>query len=293
MSAMLGAMVLGVVVPALVAATTTALVLAAGRRLDGAFRFSLAITLGLGLGALAGHVAVSWPAWPAWPPSDVTDRIPYLVLAALLLALVVAVVPARFLTATAWGNRVVLTTVVLTAILGPIYGETWTTTPVLLGGALIGIVMILAWTGLDGVADRLAGAPLLLPLLVWLTGASVVLVLSGSMVLGRLAGALTAALAGCWAASCRSGPVSLTRGGSPVVAANLGSLLLNGYFYAETPTGSVALLALAPAVLGLVLLGPVQRRPTWQKALVAVVAMLAPVAVAVGLAVAAMPSYEY
>src|SRR5690349_3571984 len=134
MSAMLGAMILGVVVPALVAATTMALVLAAGRRLDGAFRFGLAITLGLGLGVLAGHVAVSWPAWPSWPPSDVTDRIPYLVLAAILLALVVVVVPARFQTATAWGGRVVLTAVVLTAILGPIYGESWTTTPVLLGG---------------------------------------------------------------------------------------------------------------------------------------------------------------
>jgi hypothetical protein len=40
-------------------------------------------------------------------------------------------------------------------------------------------------------------------------------------------------------------------------------------------------------------LGPIQRRPPWLRALTATMAVLVPVAIAVGLAVAAMPSYEY
>lgn len=292
MTALLGMLAFGVAVPALTATAIVASVLMGGRRLEGTMRSGVAVTLGLGLGELAGHAGVSWPSWP---PSDVTDRIPYLVLAAMLAALVEVIGSAAAWgkAGIAWGNRTLLTVVTLAAMLGPIYGETWTTPNMLLGGALIGAGMVLAWANLDAVTSRVSGPPVFLPLLLLLTGASVVLVLSGSVVLGRLAGVLTAAFAGCWVVSWWTPIIDFKRGGRPILVVALGSLLLNGHFYAEVPRGSVVLLAMAPATLALLNLGPVARRPSWVHALIATTVMAVPVAVAVGLAVAAMPSYEY
>jgi hypothetical protein len=288
MSGLLSALAFGVIVPALATASILTAVLAVGRRFDLKARSRLGVALGLGLGTLAGYAGVSWPAWP---PSDVTDRIPFLIIVGIISAVFEVSRPAK--PWMSWGNRILLTVITLAAILGPAFAETWKTPATLLGGASIGAGMVLAWANLDALAARLSGSVFFLPLLVVTTGASLVLVLSGVLVQGRVAGVLTAALAGCWVVSWWAPSISLARGGTPIVVVALASLLLVGRFYAEAPTGSVVLLALAPAALWLVELGPLRQRAPWLRTLVATAAVLVPVALAVGLAVAAMPSDEF
>lgn len=288
MEALVDTIVFGVVVPALVAASLMTVFHVLGRRLGLKNRNGLGMALGLGLGNLAGDAGVFWPSWP---PLDVTDRIPFLAIAALVLALVEVSRPVG--TWMAWGNRIVLTGLTLVAILGPAFGATWQTPTILLGGALLAAGMVLSWASLDALAARLSGAAQFLPLLVITTGASVALVLSGNMVLGRLCGVLTAALAGCWVVAWRVPSLSLERGATPTIAVVLASLLLVGRFYGELTTPCALLLASAPAFLWLARFGRVQRCGPWLRTFVATSAVLVPVAIAVGLAVAAMPSYEY
>lgn len=288
MSGLLSALVFGLIVPALGTASILSAVLVVGRRINPQVRGGLAVAVGLGLGVLAGYAGVSWPSWP---PSDVTDRIPFLIMAGILASVLEAIQPAK--PWISWGNRILLSAITLAAILGPAFAETWKTPAILLGGVLIGTGMVLEWANLDALAARLSGSAFFLPLLVIATGASVVLVLSGVVVQGRLAGVLTAALAGCWVVSWWVPSIRLERGGTPIVVVALASLLLVGRFYAEAPTGSVVLLAVAPATLWLVQLGPLRRWAPWLRTLVATAAVLVPVAVAIGLAVAAMPSDEY
>lgn len=284
----LSAFLLGVLLPALVTAAVLMAVWRVGRRLDLKARGGLAVALALGLGDLAGHLGV---AWPAWPPSEVTDRIPLLVGVAIVAAVFEVLGPARgWMT---WANRAIVSGLTTVAIVGPAFGEMWSAPASLFGGALLGIGMVLAWANLDALAVRCSGAGIFLPLLLITGGASVALLVSGSIVLPLLGGVLSAALAVCWLVSWRIPSIGLERGGTPIVVVALASLLLINRFYAELPSGSVALFALAPAALWLAQLGPIRRRAPWFRVLAATAATLVPVVIAVGLAVAAMPSYEY
>ncbi|WP_406699366.1 hypothetical protein V5E97_10905 [Singulisphaera sp. Ch08] len=284
----LSAFLFGFLLPALVTVTLLAVVWRAGRPRDVKVRGALAVALALGLGDLAGHLGV---AWPAWPPSEVTDRIPLLVVVAILSAALEVVGPARRWLS--WGNRVVVSGITTAAIVGPAFGETWSAPATLLGGTLVGIGLVLTWANLEAVAEHCSGAGIFLPLLVVTSGASVALLVSGSIVLPLLGGVLSAVVGVCWLAFWRVPSISLARGGTPIVVVVLASLLLINRFYAELPSGSVLLFALAPAALWLVQIGPIRRRPPWLRVVVATTAVLVPVAIAVGLAVAAMPSYEY
>ncbi|SIN73317.1 hypothetical protein SAMN05444166_0514 [Singulisphaera sp. GP187] len=279
----------GVLLPAL--ATVTVLIAAwrVGRRLDLKVRGGLAVALALGLGDLAGHLGV---AWPAWPPSEVTDRIPILVGVAILAALV-AVLGGPGRRWLSWVNRAVVSGVTIAVIVSPAFGEAWSAPATLFGAALLGIGMILAWANLDALATRCSGAGIFLPLLLISSGASVALLVSGSMVLALLAGVLSAALAACGLVAWRVPAIGFGPGGPSIVVVVLASLLLINRFYAELPSGSVALFAVAPAAVWFGQLGTIRSRAPWIRTLAATAAVLVPVALAIGLAVAAMPSYEY
>jgi hypothetical protein len=83
-------------------------------------------------------------------------------------------------------------------------------------------------------------------LLIISAGAFGGLMLSGSMLLGQFAAVLSAAVFGSLVFTIRR--VNLGRGIVPVFSLLLGTLLVSGYFFAELPASSAALIAFAPAL---------------------------------------------
>ena len=81
-----------------------------------------------------------------------------------------------------------------------------------------------------------------------------------------------------------------TRGAVPVLIVLLTGLWLTAHFYAFLPALSALLLALAPMVIWLQVLGIMQRLLPWQRSLLSAVTALLPVALAVVLAGSADPA---
>jgi len=112
------------------------------------------------------------------------------------------------------------------------------------------------------------------------------LMLSGSMLLGQFAVVLGAAVFGSLVLTARK--VALGRGIVPVFTLLLVPLLLSGYFFAELPASSAALIAFAP-VLALI---PIRMRaiPTFP---VRAALMSVPILVALVLAFRSSPPLSY
>jgi hypothetical protein len=279
----------GLVLPAVVAAAAlvVAFVLAklSGRGSSGPWKIALA----LGAGYLAGHIAI------AWPSSDVTDRIPPLAVAAMVLGMLEATWPgppwAR------WENRLLLSALVVGLIVEPARAsleETQGLRGFWIAMGIVGLVIFASWTNLEALAARVRGVAIALPMLVVAGGMSAVLALSGSMLLGQLGGALTAALAAAWIASWRGEPLSLSRGGVPVLVVVLSALALEGQVYSPAPgkTTMLALVAVAPFALWILRIGPLRRLAPWQAALLGAVIALVPIGVALGMALTASAEVE-
>jgi hypothetical protein len=276
--------VFAVALPAAVAAWVVALGRVLGRRRDPSGGGPWWAASAVGLAYLAGHVAV---ARPAVPPADVTDRIPWLALAATALALFEAFrspgLPARAV------GRSLLAVLTLWLVLGPVLAAGDLSREMAVTLAASAAVALLAWADLEALAAWAAGADVARALLITAAGAGPALLLSGSAVLGQLGAALAAALAAAWLATRGRPPA----GAVPVAAALLTALVLEGHVYAALPGASALLLAAAPAGVWLTRLGPVRRLGPRAVAALGSAAVLVPVAVAVGLAVSSSPSTEY
>ncbi|MBX6314757.1 MAG: hypothetical protein IRY99_17850, partial [Isosphaeraceae bacterium] len=209
---LLAPLVLGVVLPALVAAVVFLGAAWVERRGEAPSAWGGA--LGLGAGYLLGHAAVQdWLAsgrWPAWPPPDVVDWMPYLTLVATALGLLEAIRPGPAWTR--WENRLLVTGLALGLLLGPMIRNFWTTRQAASWLIGLGLGLLVLWGLLEGLAARL-GPALTLPLLMVAVGTSIVLVLSQSLLLGRLGMALAAALAVAWAVGRFRPGLSMARGG--------------------------------------------------------------------------------
>ena len=168
----------------------------------------------------------------------------------------------------------------------------------------LGALTLVFFLVLDTLTGRLSGVSSPPILLIVTLGSSVVLVLSGSALLGQLAGILASALGASlitawWQPKLiprldrdvRFAP--LAGEGVTVVAVLLVGLWLNGYFYAEVPATSALLLGTAPAAAWIRWLAPVQRLEGWRATFVSVVTVLVPVVLAVALALRASPPIEY
>ncbi len=256
---------LAVVVPAVVAA------------LIGTFGKRGWAALAVGLGYLAGHLAI---ARPTIPPADVTDRIPYVALAGLAIVVFEALrKPGAFGRAI---GRAVLLAFTLGLMLGPVItagsldGSTWIWLAGTVALALTSGINIEALTARPG---ELKG---ILAVMITALGAGVVLLLSGSLMLGCLGIALASALAGEWIASRGREP----EGFAPVAIGLLAALVIEGYVYADVPVSGGVLLALAPAGAWMTQVGPARQLERWKGAMVGALAVMIPVGIAVGLAVA-------
>jgi hypothetical protein len=245
--------------------------------------------LAVGGGYLAGHAALA--GGPPVPPLERVDWLWCLAAAAVLVCTVAGLVAPRDWLR--WGLRAPLGAAVLVLLLLPLL-KTWgrgETTAWLAG---LGAAALVLWAALDAVVARGpgTGAPLLLVVLA--LGSSLVLLVSGSAVYGQLGLALTASLAGSLAAACWTPSLLPPRGLATVVGVLLPGLWLLGYFYAEVPAASAALLAAALPAAALVQVRPVRERlRPWQAVLVGVLVLLVPVTVAVVTAFTASPPDPY
>jgi hypothetical protein len=276
-----------VVVPALVAAITAMVIGFAARRLGFAGAGQAAVALALGAGTLVAQFAV---AWPHVPPIEVTDRLPWLVGVVMLLGLLESIAPSPAWAR--WENRVLVGILVLALVLGPVLGPEWPSRRDLAveGGLVLGILF--AWTSLEGLATHRSTAVLGPALLVVAESTAAALLLSGSVVLGRVGGGLAAALGAVWVLSWWLPDQSLSRGGTPVLTATIAALLIVGVVYSGLGLAPAILLAAAPLAAWLGFAGPARRLASWQSALLAAILCLMPAAVAVALVLKASPG-EY
>jgi hypothetical protein len=245
--------------------------------------------LALGMGYALGHAAVrGWlgvaPVPIPVPPVDVIDWLPWLALAAGCWGLIEGN-SRRW----RWLGRLVLTGAVLGLVLGPLArnGGSW---PVLAARWVgLGAGVLWVWGLLDARDERLAGGSLLTVLAMVAGGSSLTLALSGSLVLGELAGVLTAAVVALRFGLGRDPGSTAARGLMAVVVVVLAGLLLAGRFYSETPTSAALVLAVAPLAAWIDRPGPLGRPSAWLWPLVRVGVVVLLIGFAIARAVAAVP----
>ncbi len=274
---MLKSIFVAVTVPALVAAAAIGLrrVLGAPERSSqGASAWSAPA---VGFAYIATQAAV---ALPAFPPVEVTDRIPWLALAATVLAVaepVLALAPWIRLT-----GRSLLLILSLGLMLGPVVRADNLSWPMLGWLTITAFMAFLAWLNLWALERLGSGTDAFRSLIVASSGTTLVLLLSGSIVLGLLGAALTVSLA---AGRLAAGSLASESGlivGSTVLTA----LVLEGYIYASMPLGSALLLAAAPAGTWITRTGLLRGKVGITTTVLGPLAVLVPVGLAVGWAAA-------
>ncbi len=244
-----------------------------------------------GFGYLAGHIAVR--GVPSLPPGESTDWIFYLAMAAALIGLVESRLGPR---AKAIGRLLISTAVPVCLLWRPIRGsfEVWWTAILLpaLGGAVF-----LLWTSLEALGRRRAGLAREFLVLLSVASASAGVLLSGSLILAQLGGALAASLGAAGLAAslpsfARKPRMKVAESASGATAVVLSTVLINGRFYAELSWTNALLFFLS-------LFGPwiaqtmatSRLSPRW-RIIAEALSVLLPLAAALGLAFAASPSFD-
>ena len=263
-------------VPAVVAAVLVGVARAIGR-----WVVALAVPLAVGAGYLVGHLIVSWPKYP---PTDVTDRLPWVALGATVLGVLAMAWP--WGSGLRWLARLLMVEATIAVILGPILGEAAEARPNLLWLIALGNGILVAWGGLLALADRSRPGQLW-PTLILVAGASsIVLIGSGSMVLGQLGLCLTGALMGCAVVGWKLPGASLSRGGAGVIVSIVAALLLDGHVYSGVSAPSLAFLAATPVLALIGCVGSSKMRKPWQGTVLTLVLATISAGAAVGFALA-------
>jgi len=190
-----------------------------------------------------------------------------------------------------WALRVLAAFLAAWLILGPLAApQKWSAGQTAFWIAVVAGATLVAWSSLDDLAQRESGSSLALALAILGTGGSLVIVFSDLASTGQLVGALVAALGVSvlilWKWPARGRLVSAI----PTIALVLVGHFTIGLFYAEMPGLSFALLVVTAPVLLLTRLRAVTRLT----ALVALLLRLLAVGAPVGLAVttAALKYFE-
>jgi len=262
-----------VTVPAVVAAAAIGLRRVLGARERSSQGDSTWSSLAIGLAYIAGQAAV---ARPAFPPVEVTDRIPWLALAATVLAVAEAV----------WAlapwvrlfGRSLLSTLSLGLMLGPVVSADDLSRPLLGWLTVTAVLAFLAWLNLWALERVGRGTDAFRSLIVTSSGATLVLLFSGSAALCLLGVALTVSMAVGRLAAWDRAPVSGLVAGSTVLTA----LVLEGYIYASMSPWSALLLAAALAGTWITRMEPLRGKQGISATVPGTIAVLVPVGLAVG-----------
>ena len=241
----------------------------------------------LGLGYAAGHVGIH-----GWPPLALQVSIKQGLFYVALLATILGLVEVS-------RGRASLLTRAIFSLAAPLYlldfmrAHAWSELSVSLAwNAGLAVALFLGWTGVDGLARRRAGPSLPAAWGLALAFFGGALQLSGSLTLAQLAGALAAPLGVATLLAFARPGEKLGSGGAGCVALLYAGLLWAGFFASNLEAASAGLLALAPLMPWLLELLPegsgAARRPL-VRALLAMLLVALPGALAVGVELATRP----
>ncbi len=225
-----------VVLPALLSGAGVALAVRAGRKHEAGGGWALA--LGTGLAFCAAQLVLR--GMPAFPGNESLDRVFWLALAAAAVGAVESLW--RGLGRARWLLRLVLVGATLWLVLRPLIAHHWSGLEAAAWIASLELAVIGLWAALEGAVrpERPWAFPLgILPLA---GGTSVALLLSGSAMLGQLAGAIAVSLVVWFGLSFGRMP---QRGSVATLAILLPAFWLVGFFYSELSLTSLLLLVLA------------------------------------------------
>ncbi|MFN7965948.1 MAG: hypothetical protein U0V87_09720 [Acidobacteriota bacterium] len=276
MSLIFAQLVWGAIVPAVIAAAVlaAAALFLRGRGERGAWVGSIAVGAGF-LAAQAGFQGL-----PPFPAVQATQWVFWVVAVTCLVGVLWPTT-----TWLRWTTRVVLVGLALSLGLRSLVAHQWTAGQSVLWLLTLGVLTLLYWGGLSlnaSALERGAWFPILLQ--VSGAGAALSLVLTGSAVLGVLAGAATATCGAAMVAALiwREWPFQKYLMAPFVIA--VGMLSVNGKFFSDTPSGCGVLLAIGPVAAHLLvksLAGRVsERRATWLRVAVVGVFSLAAIVLA-------------
>jgi hypothetical protein len=160
----------------------------------------------------------------------------------------------------------------------------WTTfeTAAWIGG--LTALSIIVWDQLDRIAARRPGPSTPIALWIVTTGAAVSFVLSKSAFIGQMSGAMSAMFGAAVVLALWGRELPLNRGGVSVFIVVFSGLLWQGTFFSNLPTASAILLILAPLGLWAGECCTSAEEKPWKNGLKGIAAVLAPVAIAVGIA---------
>ena len=244
--------------------------------------------LGVGAGFLAAFALLDGGV-PTWPPGEARHWLFYFVVALAVLGVFEALLHA-WLPGAAWLRAetvlVVLAAGVFCLFQSMLKNEAWTAWEA--GRRLLGMTVLVhaAWAATEVLALRLPrpAAPLVLG--GFAAAVALVVMLSGSVLYGRLAGALAAATLSTVLVAFAAGGFSLARGGVTVIVPTAVAVLFLGYHYVDpgVTAANASLLLAALVAPWVTTIGPLRRKKPWVRTVIAVSLAAIPAVVAVLLA---------
>jgi hypothetical protein len=211
---------------------------------------------------------------PPIPPVQITDWLLLVVLALAIFSPFAAFVGAVHPLRVSVGFAVLA--IVVWLLIRPLPAATLGSTAKIVFATSLAAIATAWWIALSTIEREPTAIAVLLSWLVVSATASVVLVLSGSLLFGQLAGSLVAALGPCVVYAWFSDGLSLTRGGALVFLGIVVGLLLGGYFYAYLTRMNGALLLLAAILSCAVRFSPISALGGWKQSLSQVVLVSIP-----------------
>jgi hypothetical protein len=269
---------------ALAAAVAAALLFVLARWWKSANRCAGAIAIGAGY--IAGHVLVA--GWAPFPPRSATHWLFWFAVIGVIAAAADALVrPNGRIRLVTWA---IICTIACRLVLQPKFSYAWSTAEGWLWVFAIALGVVGLTCTLYLIERRSIGpATLFSVTTVLCAGICVALMLSGSLLLGQLAGVLTAIAVTCFLLILAVRAPFHPSGAAAPLSLVCAGLLLSGFFYAELPAASALLLALAPAS-ALLPLG--KENSPWRALAFRVAVVAVPVAIAVALAFQASPPLD-
>ena len=223
-----------------VAAGVAAIMTAFSLRAKGARSSQALAAFALGAGYFAGHVSIT--GWTPFPPMDTTNWLPYFAISGAAIGSLSVLLSPKLARIAVLGLFCAGT---MRLLLAPKFRYGWSAEEGWLWVGGLGCAALLLALSLEVSAGRssIATEPALI-LTIVSAGTACCLMLSGSLLLGQFAAALSAATFGSLLLTRRGQTVGASA--TSVFSLLLVALLVSGYFFAELPALSALLLVAAP-----------------------------------------------